>query len=330
MSDVEKTPVGEPSDVFVHPAGILESPNVGAGTRVWAFAHVQAGAVLGRDVNVSDHVFIENDVVVGDRVTIKCGAQLWDGARVEDDVFIGPYVSFTNDPFPRSKRYLPEYPRTTLRRGSSIGTGAILLPGLTVGAQAMVGAGAVVTRDVPPYAIVTGNPARIVGYVDTDRTRAAPSPTTVTSIDGHPIERVRGVKLLKMPTVKDLRGMLSFGEVGQHLPFVPRRYFLVYDVPTKEGRGQHAHKELEELLLCVRGSISVVVDDGEHRSEVVLDTPELGLHISAGVWSIQYKYTRDAVLLVLASDGYSAEDYIREYAEFKRHVERGTTGGALP
>jgi serine acetyltransferase/dTDP-4-dehydrorhamnose 3,5-epimerase-like enzyme len=276
---------------------------------------------VGEDVNICDYVFIENDVVIGDRVTIKCGVQLWDGLRVEDDVFVGPNVSFTNDPFPRSKRHLSEYPRTTLRRGASVGAGAILLPGLTVGTHAMVGAGAVVTHDVPPNAIVTGNPGRIVGYVDAGRVRAVtPSPQLPAAAD-HPIEQVRGVKLVSMPRTEDLRGVLSFGEVGEHLPFVPKRYFLVYDVPTKDVRGEHAHKTLEQLLVCVRGSVSVVVDDGKHRSEVVLDTPERALYIPAGVWGIQYRYTRDAALLVLASDVYKAEDYIRDYDEFEQYAQ---------
>jgi UDP-2-acetamido-3-amino-2,3-dideoxy-glucuronate N-acetyltransferase len=307
----------------------LESRQVGSGTRVWAFAHVLPGATVGEDVNICDHVFIENDVVIGDRVTIKCGVQLWDGLRVEDDVFIGPNASFTNDPFPRSKRYMSEYPRTVLRRGSSIGAGAVLLPGLTMGAQAMIGAGAVVTRDVPPYAIVTGNPARIVGYVDAHSTRVPPAASVVSLTESHPIEQVSGVKLLKMPTIEDLRGMLSFGEVGQHLPFVPQRYFLVYDVPTKEVRGEHAHKRVQQLLLCVRGSVSVVVDDGQRKGEIILDKPELGLYIPAAVWGIQYKYTQDAILLVLASEIYQAEDYIRDYEEFERHVGGETNGGAL-
>jgi len=152
------------SDVFVHPQGLCESAKVGPGTRIWAFAHVLPGAQIGAECNICDHVFVENDVVVGDRVTVKCGVQLWDGLQLEDDVFVGPNVTFTNDRFPRSKVYPDAFERTLVRAGASIGGGAVILPGLVIGERAMVGAGAVVTRDVPAGAIVVGNPARVVGY----------------------------------------------------------------------------------------------------------------------------------------------------------------------
>ena len=144
---------------FVHPQGICETDQVGERTRIWAFAHILKGAVVGADCNVCDHVFIENDVTVGDRVTVKSGVQLWNGLRVEDDVFIGPNATFSNDMYPRSRSYLAEPLRTFIRKGASIGAGAVILPGLTIGQYAMVGAGSVVTSDVQPYAIVTGNPA---------------------------------------------------------------------------------------------------------------------------------------------------------------------------
>jgi UDP-2-acetamido-3-amino-2,3-dideoxy-glucuronate N-acetyltransferase len=147
--------------VFIHERALVESDSIGPGTRIWAFAHVMPGAVVGADCNICDHTYIEGDVVVGDRVTIKSGVYLWDGLRVEDDVFIGPQATFTNDRFPRSKQDF-ELQLTTLRRGASIGAGAVVLPGITIGRQAMVGAGAVVTRDVPDAAVVVGNPARVV------------------------------------------------------------------------------------------------------------------------------------------------------------------------
>ena len=134
------------SDFFQHPQALVESKQIGRGTRVWAFAHILPGAVVGEGCNVCDHTFLENDVVVGNRVTIKCGVQLWDGLRVEDDVFIGPNVTFTNDPLPRSGKHLQKYPVTTVQAGASIGANATILPGLTIGQGAMVGAGAVVTR----------------------------------------------------------------------------------------------------------------------------------------------------------------------------------------
>ncbi len=150
----------------VHPQGLVEEGAViGARTRVWAFVHVLAGARIGEDCNLCDHVFIENDVSIGDRVTIKCGVQVWDGVILEDDVFVGPNATFTNDLLPRSKQNSWKFSRTVVRRGASIGANATILAGLEIGANAMIGAGAVVTKDVPPNAIVVGNPARIKGYV---------------------------------------------------------------------------------------------------------------------------------------------------------------------
>ena len=155
------------TDFFIHPSALCETAAVGPGTRVWAFTHVLPGAKLGRDCNICDGVFVENDVVVGDRVTVKCGVQLWDGITLEDDVFVGPNATFTNDLFPRSKVRPAEFARTVVRRGASVGANATVLAGRAIGVNAMVGAGAVVTEDVPPNAIVTGNPARISGYVST-------------------------------------------------------------------------------------------------------------------------------------------------------------------
>src|SRR5579885_2431228 len=142
---------------FQHAQAIVETPNVGEGTRIWAFAHVLPGAKIGRECNICDHTFIENDVVIGDRVTIKCGVQLWDGVLIEDDVFVGPNATFTNDPFPRSRIRPASFSRTLVRAGASIGANATILPGLVIERGAMVGAGAVVTRNVPPHAIVMGN-----------------------------------------------------------------------------------------------------------------------------------------------------------------------------
>lgn len=151
---------------YAHPQALCETKNVGNNTRVWAFTHILPNAVIGDDCNICDHVFIENDVKIGHRVTIKCGVQLWDGTVIEDDVFIGPNATFTNDMFPRSKMYPETFLRTLVKKGASIGANATILPGLIIGENAMVGAGAVVTKSVPDFAIVMGNPARITGSVN--------------------------------------------------------------------------------------------------------------------------------------------------------------------
>ncbi len=152
-----------PSDFFCHPLADLQSPYVGAGTRIWQFVIVLSGARIGSEVNICSHCFIENDVVIGDRVTVKNGVQLWDGLRVGDDVFIGPNVTFTNDRLPRNGNRLFEPLPTVVEAKVSIGAAAVILPGLRIGAGAMIAAGSVVTRDVPAGKLVMGNPARVVG-----------------------------------------------------------------------------------------------------------------------------------------------------------------------
>lgn len=308
------------TDYFVHPSGLCETESIGSGTRVWAFAHILPGAKVGVDCNICDGVFIENDVIVGDRVTVKCGVQLWDGVRVESDVFIGPNATFTNDRFPRSKVRPPEFLGTTVRQGASIGANSTILPGIEIGVGAMVGAGAVVTRSVPPYAIAVGNPARIVGYVDSKDREAAPTSAGAVPARAAVESVVAGVRLIELPLVHDMRGDLSVGEFERNVPFRPRRYFLVFDVPSREIRGEHAHKRCDQFLACIKGTCSVVVDDGVHRRELVLDRPNLGLLIPAGVWGTQYKYSADAVLLVFASEYYDPTDYIRNYKEFRAWV----------
>ena len=298
----------------IHPLSDVQSAHIGAGTRVWQYVVALPGADIGADCNICSHCFIENDVVIGDRVTIKNGVQLWDGLRVGDDVFIGPNVTFTNDKRPRSKQHPDEYLTTHIEAGASIGGGATILPGLKIGRSAMVGSGAVVTRSVPPNAIVVGNPARIIGYVDAlgaeSRPKTPDQVAVAIDVDDW------NVKLMALPRVIDIRGSLTVGEFERSIPFAAKRYFMVFDVPSVETRGEHAHRECHQFLICVRGSVSVVADDGARRREFTLDRPDLGLHLPPMVWGIQYKYSPDALLLVFTSHYYDANDYIRDYDEF--------------
>ncbi len=296
-----------------HPSAIVESEHIGEKTRIWAFVHILPGAKIGTDCNLCDHVFIENDVVIGDRVTIKSGVQVWDGVRIADEVFIGPNVTFTNDPFPRSKQYPESFSETVIQRGASIGANATILPGIKIGANAMIGAGAVVTHNVPANAVVVGNPARIKGYVSSSDNKQVERPHAVQMVE---TLSVTGVQVIHLPRFIDMRGSLTYGEYDQHLPFNPKRYFVVFDVPSKEVRGEHAHKEQHQFLVCLAGTCSVLVDDGKNRDEITLNQKDIGLYLPPMIWGIQYKFSADAVLLVLVSDVYDADDYIRDYDEY--------------
>lgn len=151
---------------FIHHLADVQTEAIGTDTKVWQFVVILPGATIGKECNICAHVFIENNVIIGNRVTIKNGVQLWDGMQIGDDVFIGPNVTFTNDKFPRSKKYPAKFLMTKIRSGASIGGGATILPGLTIGECAMVGAGSVVTKNVLAGTIVAGNPAKTLGMID--------------------------------------------------------------------------------------------------------------------------------------------------------------------
>ena len=305
----------EPLAPFIHPAAICDSPNVGGGTRIWAFAHVLPGARIGADCNICDGVFIENDVLLGDRVTVKCGVQLWDGISVEDDVFIGPNATFTNDPFPRSRRPPPAFSRTVIRHGASIGANATILPGIEIGVGAMVGAGSVVTRSVPPNAIVSGNPATIVGYADQAATEPPPEPATPAGDQITPLG-VGQAALYQLRRVSDLRGDLAVSEFNDELPFPPVRMYSIFNVPTRDVRGQSAHRACQQFMIAMHGTCRLMLDDGTQRHSRWLDRPDAGVYVPAMTWTSMSNFSADCVLLVLNSHPYDADDYIRAYGTF--------------
>jgi len=151
---------------FIHEKSIVKTKDIGENTKIWAFCNILEGAKIGSNCNICDGCFIENKVIIGNNVTIKCGVYLWDGITVEDDVFIGPNATFANDKYPRSKNTDFTPSKNLLRKGCSIGANATVLPGITIGEGAMVGAGAVIVRDVPDFALVYGNPAKVMGKVN--------------------------------------------------------------------------------------------------------------------------------------------------------------------
>ncbi|HJA14153.1 MAG TPA: N-acetyltransferase [Candidatus Butyricimonas faecavium] len=153
---------------FIHELADVHSCSVGDFTRIWQFCVILEGAVIGENCNICAGVLVENDVIVGNNVTVKSGVQLWDGVRVDDDVFIGPNVTFTNDLIPRSKQYPQSFRKTILKKGCSIGANATIVAGVNIGEYALVGAGSVVTRDVPPNTVWYGNPAKFVKYISNE------------------------------------------------------------------------------------------------------------------------------------------------------------------
>ncbi|RYE56933.1 MAG: isomerase [Hyphomicrobiales bacterium] len=303
--------------VNIHPLSDVQSSSLGENVSIWQYCVVMPGARIGSRVTIGSHCVIENDVVIGDNVVVRNGVQLWDGLRLEDEVFIGPNVAFTNDRFPVSG--VRTKPLTTVvRRGASIGANATILPGVEIGERAMIGAGAVVTGSIPAYAIVVGNPASIIGYTHTDHRR-----DTVSHVsEGRRREptAVPGVDIYNMPVIADIRGKLTVGEFARDIPFTPERYFMVYDVPSRETRGEHAHRACHQLLICVRGSCVAIADDGKTRQEFVLDRCDRALHMPPMIWGTQYRYSADAMLLVFASHHYDPDDYIRDYAQFISEV----------
>lgn len=308
----------------IHPLADVQSQDIGAGTRIWQFCVVFAGAKIGANCNICAQVLIENDVLIGDNVTIKSGVQLWDGVRIENNVFIGPNVTFADNLLPNSKVHPEQLLQIIIKAGSTVGANATILSGVTVAEGAMIGAGAVVTGSVPANAIVQGNPARIVGYTNTKLEEHVK--THLSKDDRKPpyADRtaVQGVTVHRFPMIPDIRGSLTVGEFEQHIPFAPKRYFMVFDVPSKETRGEHAHRVCHQFLICVRGSCAVLADDGVNRTEVLLDSIGKGVYLPPMIWGVQYKYSEDAVLVAFTSHHYDPEDYIRNYSDFLAAVKQ--------
>lgn len=232
-------------------------------------------------------------------------------SEINDGVFIGARVILDGDGI-------------KIRSNARLDSGCIIGENVTVGSGAWIRAGSVVLHSVPANAIVEGNPAQVVGYQARTSRKKETAPRLIdmhslSHLETRPCMFPLGVgesALYLMRQVTDPRGSLTVGEVPTEVPFDPKRYFAVYGVPSSELRGEHAHKECKQFLLCLNGSVRVLLDDGDNRCEVILDRPEMGIYMPAMIWGTQYRYTRDAVLLVFASMPYSSNDYIRKYEEF--------------
>lgn len=265
----------------IHPDAVCSEASLGPRVRVDALALVAPDAVVEEDGHIGPQATIGPGAHLGPRVEVGAGARVGEGVRVE--------------------------------AGAHVGANAVLASGIGVGRGGVVEPGAYVIADVPATAIVRGNPAVIVGYAHTAR-----GPSTVRDLDAGSVPRdvPGGCALWPLPRFQDLRGSLVAVEFERDLPFVPARSFLVFDVPSEEVRGEHAHRWCSQVLVAAHGALSVVVDDGRASAEVRLDRPDEGLLVPPGVWGIQYRFSGDAVLCVYASHPYDPDDYIRDYEDF--------------
>lgn len=261
---------------------------------------------------ISPQAYVAKAAEIGAGCSIDVGAYLPRNVKVGSQVTIGPNVTFEGATDSDSHQDI------VVGDNVSIGAGAVICAGLTIASGSRVSAGAVVNRSVPQGAIVEGNPAQIVGYVDAQRPPSLAAPKQAAGQDEE--LPVKGVRIVNFPVIPDLRGMLTVGEFEKQIPFVAKRYFMVYGVPNREVRGEHAHLECHQFLICVRGSCTVVADDGHRKVEVVLDSPSKGIYLPPLTWGIQYQYSDDALLLVFASHYYEAEDYVRNYDSFLKIV----------
>lgn len=279
---------------------------------------IHPGAQVAGECHLGDFVVVYPGASVAAGSRVEGFTQVWPGVRLEAGVRLGPGVTFErrNDATPCD---------IAIGAGAQVGAGATILCGATIGAGAVVEAGTLVAQAVPPHAIVAGVPARITGYVEKSsgasnrlwhKQAEFPEQQAVVRLG------VGDVTLHRTKLVRDPRGDLSVGEFPRDIPFDVKRYFLVFNVPSEKTRGEHAHHKCHQFLLCVKGSCAVVVDDGHDRCEVLLESPDMGMHLPPLTWGIQYKYSSDAVLLVFTSDYYEAADYIRDYTEFVDIVRR--------
>jgi hypothetical protein len=233
-----------------------------------------------------------------------------ESARIESGVTLGQRVIFAGE-------------NILIRANARLDAACVIAEDVTIGQGAWVRAGSVVLRSIPANAIVEGNPAQVVGYVDRATLDNRPDPRLIdVQSFGHlprpaciPLE-VGGSALYLMRRVSDTRGSLTVGEVPTEVPFSPARYFAVFGVPSIELRGEHAHKQCKQFLICLHGSCRVLLDDGTRRCEVTLDRPDMGIYMPEMIWGTQYRYSPDAVLFVFASRPYEDDDYLRTYEEF--------------
>lgn len=274
------------------------------------------GAAIAASARLGAHVVVYPGAEIAEHCVLHGFTQVWGGIRLGRGANLGPGVVF-EEPSAGAGDIV-------IGAGARIGAGSVISRGVSIGAGAVVRAGSVVDQNVPPYAIVSGSPIRITGYVSTHALGLAREPEQFNPNFPPGQDSIRigvgDVTLHRFKKVRDMRGDLAVADIPKDVPFTPRRWFAVFNVPSEKTRGEHAHYRCHQFLVCLHGSCAIVADDGVNRTEVMLDSPDIGIYLPPLTWGIQYKYSADGVLLVFASDPYDPSDYIRDYADFVRVV----------
>jgi acetyltransferase-like isoleucine patch superfamily enzyme len=295
----------------VHPAAVVECRSVCEGTSIGAWSRVGPEVEIAGPCAIGEHTLLEGRIRIAAGAAVGSHVYLRGPLSIEPGVSIGPQCCVDAN----------TGAEIVLGEGAVLGAAAAVWPGVTVGRRARVEPGSVVTKNVPAMAVVAGNPAQIVRYSGVPS--APPQAHTAALVDESAAAAVRGVTLRRLPLYEDLRGCLTFGEAARHVPFPIRRYFLSFGVSSEQVRGEHAHRALHQFLIAVHGRVHIVADDGVHQADFLLDRPDIGIHIPPMTWSVQYRFSADAVLLALCSENYDPADYIRDYAEFLRLARQG-------
>jgi UDP-2-acetamido-3-amino-2,3-dideoxy-glucuronate N-acetyltransferase len=296
-----------------HPSALIENSNIADGCAIGPHSVLRNGIRLAENCSIGDCVVLDGPLDLGKQVIIDAHCFLRGPATIGEAVRFGPQACMS------SSNGEP----VIIKHSVLIGSNATISGPLVIAEYAIIEPGAVVTKNVPANAVVAGNPAKIVRYQ-----RAVSAPVIwrePVSSEAVIPTAVRGVTLHQLPVVEDLRGNLTFGEIERHVPFAVKRYFLTFDVASEEARGEHAHRTLHQFLLCVHGRVHIVADDGRNGQEFILDRPNLALHLPPLVWGVQYHFSPGSVLLVLCSDFYDPEDYIRDYADFLSLANKSPT-----
>lgn len=271
------------------------------------YSQISNDLKCGKNCTIGNFVTIESGVTLANDIVISNGSYICSNIKIENGVYIGPNTTFLDSN--------PNASSACIHAKVKIVANAVIYP-VQIGENAVVSAGAVVTKDVPPNAIVDGNPAQIIDYVNTIKHTPQSIPASQPGT-----QSTTNAQLRSISSYSDTRGDLSVIEIEKDLPFKIKRFFYTYHIESTSIRGEHAHKECEQFLISVHGSVNVICDNGKIREEFLLDSPQKGLYLPAKCWGIQYKHSPDNVLLVCASHEYNEADYIRKYNDFLEYLK---------